>query len=88
MQWNETLPAKQLIEFHIEKHDVEGGQLFLNHGVQRRAATQGEHTRMIRENSTNKTTFKVTESLSPQCDHQLAGGQAALVLHVIIEIAK
>ncbi len=88
MQRNQALPAKQLIEFHIEKYDVEGRQLFLNHGVQRRATTQGEHTHMIRENSTNKATLQVTESFSPQLDNQLTGGQAALILHVIIEIAK
>ena len=88
VQWNETLPAKQLVEFHIEEYDVKGRQLVLNCWVQRRAATKREHSGMICQNITDESTLNFTEFLPAQLDNQLAGGQTTLILQVIIEVAK
>ena len=55
-------------------------QLLLNFGVQWGASAKSEHARMISENSTDKTTFDLAESLPTQLDHQFTNRQSALIL--------
>ncbi len=69
VQRNQSLPAKQLIQLHVEEYSVKWLQLFLDFWVQRRATTQSEHARMVGENRTDKAALSLTESLPSQLYH-------------------
>src|SRR5947209_1105672 len=88
VQWDETLPAEQLIEFHIEEYDVKWSQLILDCWVERRATTERKHPGMACENITDESALNLAELLTTQLDNQLAGGQTTLILQIIIEVTK
>ncbi len=79
VQRNQSLPAKQLIQLHVEEYCVERLQLFLNFGIQRRATAQSEHARMFCKNSADKAALDRTEFLSTQLDHQFTSRQPTLI---------